>query len=153
MATLSITNVRVSDERTTEFRQQSISSLTQSSSPFIKDAVINLTGYYIAQTSFNGKIDNDSPFKLVFTTSVGDISFSMLLRNKIDVDGNDITPDGTFNDWVRQYIIDNPNETIENFAKTALEKATNGLRVTRKVYTANGRFGNYRTSIVGFNLI
>lgn len=146
-----ITNIRVSEERENSFLAESTNVLVSGNSPFINDETIELTGYYVAQTAFDGSVKANAPLKLVFTTSVGDIPLAMLTRIKYDAYGNPVEPNGSFNIRIRQMLASRQHATIKNFADTVC-KTIKKLRVKRKGYRAEGQYGVYTAALVEFDI-
>ena len=151
MAELTISNIRVSEERENSYLAESTNKLLAGNSPFINGETIDLTGYYVAQTAFDGKVKANAPYKLVFTTSVGDIPFAMLTRYKYDADGEPVEPNGTFNQRVREMLASRQFTTIKDFADAICAKVKK-LTVKRKGYRAEGQYGVYTAVIVEFDI-
>lgn len=149
MATIS--NIRVSEERENKFLAESTNVLVSGNSPFINDEIIDLTGYYAAQTAFDGSVKANAPVKLVFTTNVGDIPLAMLTRIKYDADGNPVEPNGSFNIRIRQMLASRQHANIKAFADKICETVKK-LRVKRKGYRAEGQYGVYTAAMVEFDI-
>lgn len=86
-------------------------SLGQSFSPFQDGKTFKVSGYGYKVLETDGKVSEDARPLPVLKTTLGDLFISMAVRPKVSADGEILTPDGTFNDFVRDTILANPDKT------------------------------------------
>lgn len=86
-------------------------SLGQSFSPFQDGKTFKVSGYGYKILETDGKTSEEARPLPVLKTTLGDLFISMAVRSKVSADGVVLTPDGTFNDFVRDTILENPNKT------------------------------------------
>lgn len=152
------TNRQVTDQtQVTNFFSENASTTLNGSSPFVDGVTLSVTGVVACQTEIDGAIPNNSPIKLVITTTIGDISVPMLVRRRLDADGNHIVPSGTFNNAVTRWIAENPSATNQQFADWITASTTGANRrliVRRKPYAGIASDGRrYPASLVEFNFV
>lgn len=152
------TNIVVTEAtRVNQFFNESASVSLNGASPFVSGAILSVTGVAVCQTQIDGTTNDDSPLKLVITTTIGDINVPMLVRVKLDADGNHIVPSGTFNVAVRNWIANNPTASNRQFADWLVEQTTGANRnlvVNRRPYAGIARDGRrYPASLVEFNFV
>lgn len=152
------TNRQVTDQtRVTNFFSENASTTLNGSSPFVDGVTLSVTGVVACQTEIDGAIPNNSPIKLVITTTIGDISVPMLVRRRLDADGNHIVPSGTFNNAVTRWIAENPSATNQQFADWITASTTGANRrliVRRRPYAGIASDGRrYPASLVEFNFV
>lgn len=148
-------NIVVSEEPRDKFFAESANASINGSSPFTHGIRCRVTGVDACQTQIDGVVTNDSPIKLVLRTNIGDISAPMLVRRKLDADGNHIVPAGTFNVAVMNWLTANPSASNEDFRNWILSTCENHeLVVNRRDYAGIASDGRrYPASLVEFNIV
>ena len=146
-------NVVVADDaKKAEVLGQSASGFI-GTSPFIDGAQITITGYELVNVAIDGTIPENSPFRLVFRSTVGDIALTMLFKNKVDANGNIVKPTGSFNEFVAGLIKANPAITLKELADKVLTTHPR-IVVKRDEYPAKTKDGrDYVAATVGFDIV
>lgn len=122
-------------------------------SPFIDGANITITGYELVNVAIDGTIPENSPFRLVFRSTVGDIALTMLFKNKVDANGNIVKPQGSFNEFVAGLIKANPAITLKELAEKVVTTHPR-IVVKRGEYPAKTKDGrDYVAATVGFDIV
>ncbi len=88
-----------------EENNDTTTSIKRVRSPFQDGVVFTISGYSYKKAIF--EIDGkavEGHLNPVLTTSVGDLFLSMVTRSRVKSDCTIITPDGTFNKFVREQI-------------------------------------------------
>lgn len=89
-------------DQTTKEAADKSNSIYNGNSPFVDGLQFTISGHDYVFPIVNGKQGtNKCP---VLSTSVGNLFLSTLTRNKVDFDGKVLTPNGTFNQLVRNAI-------------------------------------------------
>lgn len=128
----------VSEAQCTKLAQSN--SIRQSQSPFQDGVTFKLVRFAYQRLTINGKTDENSRAFPGFETSIGFCYLSMCTKEKIDANGKVLTPDGSFNDIVREAIA-NPKNKIDAdiFAEILKAVGDKEIKVSRVPYAVHGR--------------
>ncbi len=96
-------------------------SLGQSFSPFQDGKTFRVSGYGYKVLETDGKASENAKPLPVLKTTLGDLFISMAIRSKVSADGEILTPDGTFNDFIRDTILANPDKTNKELLSLIVE--------------------------------
>lgn len=130
-------------------------SIALSNSPFQHNVQFTVDGYDYKVAEENGKVEANARLNPVLTTSVGDLFVSMLTRERVDIDGKILKPDGTFNEFVRKTITENAGKTNGEIL-TAIVEGCKGkkLIVNRVPYVGLNKSNvRYPASLVKINFV
>lgn len=127
-----------------------LKSVGESISPFQDGKTFKVTDYSYKQVTDDGKVRQDAAPLPVLKTSIGDLYLSMVTRSKITADGEILTPNGTFNDFVRDIIASNSEKSNKEIMTLIVEGCKNKeIKVTREPYIGLSQRGTrFATSLV-----
>lgn len=117
-------DVQIADEST---------SIKDGNSPFQNNVQFTISGYTYVKAKNDGVVDKDARSVPVFKTSVGNLFLSTIIRSQVKSDGSIITPNGTFNEFVKQQIA---QKSTNKEIMAAVVQGCQGkqIRVTRIPY-------------------
>ena len=117
-------DVQIADEST---------SIEDGNSPFQNNVQFTISGYTYVKAKNDGVVDKDARSVPVFKTSVGNLFLNTIIRSQVKSDGSIITPNGTFNEFVKQQIA---QKSTNKEIMAAVVQGCQGkqIRVTRIPY-------------------
>lgn len=117
-------DVQIADEST---------SIKDGNSPFQNNVQFTISGYTYVKAKNDGVVDKDARSVPVFKTSVGNLFLNTIIRSQVKSDGSIITPNGTFNEFVKQQIA---QKSTNKEIMAAVVQGCQGkqIRVTRVPY-------------------
>ena len=108
-------------------------SIKDGNSPFQNNVQFTISGYTYVKAKNDGVVDKDARSVPVFKTSVGNLFLSTIIRSQVKSDGSVITPNGTFNEFVKQQIAQ--KSTNKEIMSTVVQGCQGKqIRVTRIPY-------------------
>lgn len=117
-------DVQIADEST---------SIKDGNSPFQNNVQFTISGYTYVKAKNDGVVDKDARSVPVFKTSVGNLFLSTIIRSQVKSDGSVITPNGTFNEFVKRQIAE--KSTNKEIMSTVVQGCQGKqIRVTRVPY-------------------
>lgn len=147
-------NASEKDERAKEF------TLGKTQSPFEDGAIFTLKGYDFARakidgtTMVNGKQRDSKAVFIVENNGVeSEISWNALSRAKCDKDDKIKRPNGTFNKLCAETYRSNPNKSDGEILQAIINSVgTKKIKVRREDFVAKGKYGEYPTCLIHFEL-
>ena len=108
-------------------------SIKDSNSPFQQNVQFTISGHTYVKVKNDGIVDKDARSVPVFKTSVGNLFLSTIIRSQVKSDGSVITPNGTFNEFVKRQIAE---KSTNKEIMSAVVQGCQGkrIRVTRVPY-------------------
>lgn len=108
-------------------------SIKDGNSPFQNNVQFTISGYTYVKAKNDGVVDKDARSVPVFKTSVGNLFLNTIIRSQVKSDGSIITPNGTFNEFVKQQIA---QKSTNKEIMSAVVQGCQGkqIRVTRVPY-------------------
>ena len=131
---------------------ESSTRFTKGQSPFLHGQVFNITS---AEPIVVKNTKEEEFPMMVFGTSVGNLFPSMLTRQKVDKNGNILTPKGSFVDlWVKT-LKENPEKNDKQLLELIIVLVSGkSLKVSRRPYVAARADGSvYAASIVDIDIV
>lgn len=130
-------------------------SIALGHSPFQHNVKFTVGGFDYKVPQEDGKVDAKARLNPVLTTSVGDLFLSTLTRSRVDVDGNVLEPDGTFNAFVRKTIAENSTKTNGEILTAIVKGCENKQLIVERVpYVGLSKDGRrFATSLVKVNFV
>lgn len=116
-------------------------SIKQGNSPFQHNVVFTVSGFSYEKAEMDGKVAQDAYLNPVLKTSVGSLFVSTILRSRVDFDGKVLTPDGTFNRFVREQIATHKTngEILQAIVDGCKDKKINTRRTPYSAMSKDGR--------------
>ena len=130
-------------------------SIALSNSPFRHNVKFTVGGFDYKVAQEVGKVDPKARLYPVLTTSVGDLFLSTLTRSRVDVDGNILETNGTFNAFVRKTIAENSTKTNGEILTAIVKGCENKQLIVEHVpYVGLSKDGRrFATSLVKINFV
>ena len=130
-------------------------SIALSNSPFRHNVKFTVGGFDYKVAQEVGKVDPKARLYPVLTTSVGDLFLTALTRSRVDVDGNVLEPNGTFNAFVRKTIAENSTKTNGEILTAIVKGCENKQLIVERVpYVGLSKDGRrFATSLVKINFV
>lgn len=147
-----LTGFRPVDDVTKQKADQS-TSISLGNSPFQHNVKFKVTDYGYRKAENDGKVDKDAYTNPVLTTTVGDLFLSMLIKARVKANGDIISPNGTFNVFVKDTITANSGKSNGEILKAIVDGCKGKeLIVERVPYSAKSKDGReYAASAVNIN--
>lgn len=126
-------------------------SISQGNSPFVNGVTFEVNGFGYKEAKTNdGKTTSPSP---ILETTIGDLFLTMIMRSKVNSDGEILEPDGTFNKFVKDTIAKNSNKNNGEILSAIVDECKNKkIKVNREYYSAKSSWGGIvAASIVKLN--
>ena len=116
-------------------------SIKQGNSPFQHNVVFTVSGFSYEKAEMDGKVAQDAYFNTVLKTSVGSLFLSAITRSKVNFEGTVLTPDGTFNRFVREQIATHQTngEILQAIVDGCKDKKINTRRTPYSAMSKDGR--------------
>lgn len=117
-------------------------------SPFQHGVKFTISDWDVVKLEIDGKVASDARELPVFITSVGDLFLNMVTRAKVDKEGKILTPNGTFNQFVKECITKHTTnaEILNAIVQGCKDKE---IIVRRTPFVAESRLGtSYASALV-----
>ena len=116
-------------------------SIKQGNSPFQHNVLFTVSDFSYEKAEVDGKVQQDAYLNPVLKTSVGSLFLSTITRSKVNFEGTVLTPDGTFNRFVREQIAThNTNgEILQAIVDGCKDKKINTRRTPYSAMSKDGR--------------
>lgn len=128
-------------------------SLTIANSPFLDGVVLTISDFGFRVAEIDGKVAKDARVLPVLVTSVGDLFISMLIRSKVDKDGNILETSGDLNELVKSKIAELRGKTDGEILSAIVGECKGKKFVVKRqnfaALTKDGR--QYPTSLININ--
>lgn len=130
-----------------------LKTLYRGTSPFQQNVALTITDYSYEKPEFDGKIPADAKPQPVLVTPLGSIFVKSLNRNGVRADGTIIEHKGTFNAFVRDTILANPDKNDGQILQLIVDSCKGKTIVVDRVpYSAMSKDNRtYAAALVDFN--
>lgn len=135
-----LTGFKTAEENEIKTANES-TSIKQGNSPFQHNVLFTVSGFSYEKAEMDGKVAQDAYLNPVLKTSVGSLFLSAITRSKVNFEGTVLTPDGTFNRFVREQIATHKTngEILQAIVDGCKDKKINTRRTPYSAISKDGR--------------